>query len=95
MVALPFARHSVVLHFHSGPGFFHEQCSLQSSSLPSPKAAFSEPTVVPSPGLLSKTHILVPTPHLTWQTHMLGWGAHGCGTDHLHWSHSVLPASDQ
>ena len=79
MVALPFACHSMVLHFHSGPGFFHEQSSLQSSSLLSPKAAFSQPTVVPSPGLLSKPHFPVPIPHLHWQTHMLGWGAHGCG----------------
>ena len=62
----------------------------------SPQAVSSQPTAVPSPGLLSKPHVLAPSPRVHLQAPVSGWGAQGgCGTDHLHRSHCVLPATDQ
>lgn len=96
MVVPPFVCHStMVLHFYGGWIFFHENSWLWSSSLLSPQAVSSQPTVVLSPCLLSKPHIPTLSPHLHWWIHISGWGMEGCVTDHLCRSHFVLPATDQ
>ena len=95
MAALPFAHHSAMaLHFYESLDFLHEHSWLQSSSLLSPQSTSVQPTAALSLGLLSNPCVPSPRPRPHQQTHVSDWGTHGCGTDHLCRSHSVLPATD-
>ena len=81
METLPFVHHStLVLHFY---GFLHKHSWFQISSLLSPQAVYSQPTVILSLGLLSKPHVPAPSPCQHWWTPVSGCGMQGCGTDHL------------
>lgn len=48
----------------------------------------------PLPSVLSKPHVAVLSLHNHQWTPISGWGMQGCSMNHLHRSHSVLPATD-
>ena len=96
MVAPPTAYHSTAVPcFYGRPGFLHKHSQLQISFLPTPQAVSSQPMAVLSPGLLSIPHVPTPSPCKYQWAHVPVWGMQGCGTYHLHKSHSVLSATDQ
>ena len=96
MVALSPACHSTMApHILGSPGLLHKPSQQWSPSLLLPQAISSLPTAVPSLGPLSKPHFPARNPPPHQETHNSGWGIQGCGMDHVHQSHSVLPSIEQ
>lgn len=76
--SIPMCHSTVAPCFCGSLDFLHKHSWLQISSLPSPLAISSQPTVIFFPGLLFNPHIPALSLHVHWQTHVPVWGMQGC-----------------
>lgn len=79
----------------------HPKCGLPRlqplqivSTSPTPVSFPDQPAPVLSLSVISKVQVSVASHCLNWQMFFLGWGVHGCSTNHFYRTVSILIATD-